>query len=145
MADFISGKHSVARVYLNNQPWNIKVKSTKVQEMAAVIEDNVNGENRARLQKLTNFFHVTHVIYDDGNSSQILQNYLINQANEDANNPALALNGGLLFKYLDGTKGGYTMRGCSLDPFDLDIGGRTERVMHTVSYRAQYFELVPAV
>ena len=140
MADFISGKHSIARVYLNNQPWEIKVKSTKVQEMATVYADGVNGELRQRLGKITNFFHVTHVVYDDGTSSRILQNYILNQQNEDANNPQLALAGGLIFTYLDKTRGGYTLRGCSLDPLDMDIGGQTERILHTVSYRAQFFE-----
>ena len=144
MADFVSGKHAISRLYIKKQPWNVRIKSTRVQEVAEEIADQVNGENRARLQKLTDYYKVTHVCYDDG-SSQIITNFILNQQNEDANQPQLPLAGGLVFNYLDGSKGGYAMRVCTLGPLDIDISGRKERTMHTVQYRCQYFELVPTV
>lgn len=144
MADFISGKHVKARVQLNGSPWEIKVKSTRVREDAVMVADNVNGENRSRLQKICNFYDVTLECFDDGNSSQILHNWLTNQQNEDNNAPQLALAGGLRFSYLDGTAGGFVLQGCTLGPLDYNASGRTERNSATVSFRAHYFEQVPA-
>jgi hypothetical protein len=140
--DFISGKHVTSRVYFSNQPWNIKVRTTRVEENAVEVEDHVNGEDRARPQKLINLYRVTLECFEDG-SSTILQNFLTNQANEDANLPQLPLAAGLLFKFLDGTKGGWAFRECSLGPLNFGAGGRTERMMHTVTFRAKYFGTVP--
>lgn len=142
MPDFISGKHAQTRVYLDNQPWTVKVRSTRVEELATQVTDQVNGENRARFQKITDGYQVTIECYDDG-STQTIQNWLANQANEDANQPQLPLSGGLLFSYLDGSKGGYVFKGCNLGPLNINVAGRTERVMHTVVFRAQYFSQVP--
>lgn len=144
MADFISGKSVKARVQLNGSPWEIKVKSTRVKEDAVMVADNVNGENRSRLQKICNFYEVSLDCYDDGQSSQILQNWLANQANEDANAPQLPLAGGLRFSYLDGTAGGFVFQGCTLGPLDYNASGRTERNQASVTFRAQYFQQVPA-
>ena len=118
MADFISGKHCIAKVYLGNPPapWNIIVKSTKVEEVAELAADGVNGETRDRLQKITKYYNVTHEVYDDGQSSALLKTWLANQANEDAGAPQLPFAGGLRFNYLDGTAGGFTMTGCNLGP-----------------------------
>lgn len=144
MPDFTSGKHVIAKLYFNNKLWTIKSKSIHAQEVAVEVADQVCGEPRARLQKITDYYRVSQTCYEDG-SSQILQNFLANQANEDANLAQLPLAGGLLFKYLDGTKGGITIKGGCLGPLDAEIAGRTERNMFTVVYRAQYVGSVPAV
>lgn len=143
MADFISGRHLKSRVYFDGQPWNLKVKSVRVEEMATEVTDQVNGEERARFQKITDGFRVTIQVYEDG-GSQLLQNFLTNQANEDAIAPQLALSAGLLFEYLDTTKGGFVFKNCTLDPLEMDATGRTERIMTTIKFRAQYFEQVPS-
>jgi hypothetical protein len=140
--DFISGKHCLARIRFNNQPWTVKVKSTRVEEVAVEAEDGVNGEERDRLQKLTKYYRVTQEVYQDS-GSQIFENYLANQANEDANQPQLPLAGGLVFTYLNGSKGGFTLSGCSLGPLNHNESGRTERNMNTITYRAQYFNKTP--
>lgn len=142
MADFISGKHVKTRINLNNQPWEIKVKSTRVRELATMVTDQVNGEKRARFQKIIDGYEVTLECYDDGKSSALLSTWLANQANEDANLPQLPLASGLRFSYLDGSAGGFTLSGCTLGPMDYNAAGRTERNMGTVTFRAQYFKQV---
>ena len=142
--DFISGRHVRARVYFNNSPWELKAKSVRVEELATEVEDEVNGEARARFQKITKGFRVTLDCYDDGASSQILQNWILNQQNEDNFQPQLPLAGGLKFSYLDGTAGGFVLNGgANLGPLNTNIGGRSDRVMHTVVFRVQYFSTVP--
>lgn len=140
--DFISGKHARTRIQLNNAPWEIKVKSCHVRELGTEVTDQVNGENRARFQKLTDGYQVTIQCYDDGQSSALLYNWLQNQTNEDANQPQLPLAGGLRFSYLDGSAGGYVLQGCCLGPLDYDMSGRTERNMGTLTFRAQNFQQV---
>jgi hypothetical protein len=144
MADFMSGKHTNFRVYFNQQSWTVKTKTVRVTELGTEVTDQVNGENRARFQKLTDGYRVTFDCYEDG-SSQILVNFLNNQSNEDANLPQLPLAGGLRFNFLDGTAQALVLKNCNLGPLDLNIGGRTERVMHTIVFRATNWGLVPAV
>ena len=143
MPDFISGKHVIARVQFNNQPWNIKVKTTRVQELGEVVTDQVNGENRARFQKLTDGYTVTLDCFEDGSSS-ILENFLANQQNEDANLPQLPIAVGLRFNFLDGTAGGWVFSEITLDPLDFEAGGRKERVNHKVMFHCRNFDKVPA-
>jgi len=140
--DFISGKHAQCKVYFNGQPWNIKTETLRWREVAEEIVDDVNGEDRGRLQKLTSHFDIEAVCYDDGTSSQILQNWLANQANEDANLPQLPLSNGIRWNYLDGTAGGIIMTQCCLGPMEQNIGGRKVRVKNTVKWRARYVQKV---
>jgi hypothetical protein len=142
--DFISGKHVVSMVRYNGKLWAVKVKSTKVQELGEVVLDQVNGENRARFQKLTDGYSVTLDCYEDGSSS-ILENYLFNQANEDANQQQVNQNVGIRFNYLDGSAGAWVFTGCTLNPLNFEAAGRKDRVNHTVAFHCQYFQQVPAV
>src|SRR6185312_16807386 len=142
--DFISGKHTFARVRWNNKPWEVKVKTTKVQELGEVVLDQVNGEKRARFQKLTDGFMVTLDCYDDG-SSDIIANFIANQVNEDANLPQVDANVGLRFDYLDGSGQAWVFGGqVTLNPMEIDIGGRKERVMNKVAFHCQTFDAIPA-
>ena len=118
------------------------MKSTKVEEVAELAADGVNGETRDRLQKITKYYNVTHEVYDDGQSSALLKTWLANQANEDAGAPQLPFAGGLRFNYLDGTAGGFTMTGCNLGPLSYSTNERTSRTGGTVAYRCQTFATV---
>jgi hypothetical protein len=144
MSDFISGKHVTTRIYIATlagagpTPWNISIKSTRVQEVAEEAADGVCGENRDRLQKITNYYRVTQECYDN-TEAKLLTTWLTNQKNEDAVLPQLAMAGGMLFKFLDTSAIAFTMTNCTLGPLDYNISGRTARNMATVMYRCQYF------
>jgi hypothetical protein len=141
--DFVSGRHMKARVYFNGNVWAIKTKSMRVTELATEVTDQVNGEDRARFQKIIDGYEAEAECYDDGSSS-ILTNFIINQANEDANLPQLPLAGGLRFNYLDGSAFACVFKNCTLAPLNVNIAGRSERTMHRVRFRAQYFSQTPA-
>lgn len=139
MTDFARGRDLVTRLQFNGKPWDIKIKTVRVQEQGEVVLDQVNGEIRARTQKVTDGFLVTAQCYEDGNSN-ILQNYIANQANEDAGQPQLPANVGLRFNFRDGSVGAFIFSGqLTLAPLDLDGPGRKEAIMHTVVFHCQYF------
>jgi hypothetical protein len=145
MADLISGKHTRFTVYFNNQPFVVIVKTWSIEEVATEVADDVNGEERSRLQILTNYYKANFACYDDG-SSNYLQNLLQSTQNDDAFNPQIPLNGGLLFNYLSGsgTQAAFAMNAATRGPLKVGSGGRVERVMHDLSMRFQYFNQVPA-
>jgi hypothetical protein len=143
--DFLSGKGSRFKVTFNNTFWLIKTKTWKITENATLVADDVNGEDRSRLQKLINFYDAAFDCYEDGAVSQILQSIVTNQKNEDASFPQLPMSGGILFNQLDGSRQGFSCINCTLGPMSFGSGGRTERIMHNLSFRFQYFQSVKTV
>jgi hypothetical protein len=142
----VYGRDTKFKVYFNNAPWPVVVKTWRVQEQAVEAADGVNGEQRDRLQKITNFYKCTFDCYDDG-STDTLENLIANQQNEDAQQPDLSLSGGLIFTYRGnaGRRKAFVLKSCSLGPLDMNSGGRTTALNHALSFRAQYFDPVPAV
>jgi hypothetical protein len=139
MTDFARGRDLTARLQFNGKPWDIKSKTIRVQEQGEVVMDQVNGEQRARTQKVTDGFLVTVQCYEDGNSD-ILTNYIANQSNEDAGQPQLPANVGLRFNFRDGSAAAYIFGGIvTLAPLDLEDGGRKEALMHSVVFHCQTF------
>lgn len=137
--DFARGRDLTARVQFNGKPWDIKTKTVRVQEQGEVVMDQVNGEQRARTQKVTDGFLVTCETYEDGNSD-ILENYIANQANEDAGQRQLPVNPGIRFNWRDGSAGAFVFGGIvTLAPLSLEDGGRKEALMHTVVFHCQTF------
>lgn len=140
---FVYGKNTKFLVYFNNTPWPVTTKTWGVQEQCVEAADGVNGEDRDRLQKITNYYTCSFECYEDG-SSNTLQNLILNQQNEDAQLPPLALSGGLLFTFpgIGGVRLGFTLSGCSMGPLDMKSAGRTSAFMHSLKFRAQYFNPV---
>lgn len=143
MADFVSGKNTTFRLYWNGSVWTVAVKSWSIEEVAVEAEDGVNGEQRDRLQKIVKYYKATFETWEDG-ASQTLQNLITSQANDDAFLPQLPLGGGILFRNQDGSKMAFTLKGCTMGPLKTGSSGRTERIAHSLSFRAQYFNQVAA-
>lgn len=147
MADFSSGRQVSTKLYIATAPggqplpWLVKSKSIRVQEVAVEVADGVCGENRDRLQKITNFYRLTLDVFDDSTApgaSQLIQTWLANQANEDAGLPQLPMAGSMVWRYLDTSAIAVSFSGCTLGPVDYNVAGRTERNMGVIMFRAQY-------
>lgn len=141
MADFLSGRNTIFRVYFGGQAWSIFVKSWSVEEVCVEAEDGVNGETRDRLQKITKYYRASFDCFEDG-STQTLQNLITNQSNDDAYQPQLPLGGGILFKNQDASKQAFTLKNCTMGPLKMNSSGRTERFNQALSFRAQNFSQV---
>lgn len=139
------GKNTTFKVYFNNTPWLVITKTWRVTEQAVEATDGINGEQRDRLQKVTQFYRCTFDCYDDGSSNN-LQNLITNQLQEDAQLPDLPLSGGLIFTYpaLAGARKAFVLKNCTMGPLDIGSSGRTTAINSALSFRAQYFAAVAA-
>jgi hypothetical protein len=141
---FASGRNTQFRVYFAGQPKTLFIKSWAVKEVAVEVKDDVNGELRARLDTITEYFDCNFECYDDSNTA-LLESLLACIANDDAFNPQVQISQGLIFRYQDGaTVKAFTLNGAVRPPIDLKSGGRTERLMHTCHFRATDFAQVVA-
>jgi hypothetical protein len=135
----ISGKNTTFRVYLNNTPKTLWVKTWAIKESVVEVTDQVNGELRARVDVITDFFDCNFECYDDSQTA-LLEALIACIANDDAFNPPVPNSAGILFQYQNGTsKKAFTLNGATRFPIDLKSGGRTERLMHTCHFRATTF------
>jgi hypothetical protein len=139
------GRDTRFLVQFNGGRWPVLVKSWRVQEQAVEAADGVNGEQRDRLQKITQFYKAMFDCYDSGNENT-LSNLIQNQSNEDAQLPDLPVAGGLLFTFRGnrGIRQAFTLKNGTLGPLDMNMGGRTSALNHALSYRFQYFTQIPA-
>jgi hypothetical protein len=141
---FVSGKNTTFRIYLNSQPRTVFVKTWSIKEIVVEVKDDVNGELRARVDVITEYFDCNFECYDDSNTA-LLESLLAAIANDDAFNPPQNVSAGALFRYQDGaTVKAFTLNGATRPPIDVKSGGRTERVMHTCHVRATDFKQVQA-
>ena len=140
----LSGKNTIFRLYFSGQPKNLFVKSWAIKEVAVDVKDDVNGELRARLDVITEYFDCNFECYDDSNTA-LLESLLASITNDDAFNPQVNISQGTLFRYQDGlTVKAFTLNGVVRPPIDIKSGGRTERLMHTCHVRATDFAQVVA-
>lgn len=141
MADHISGKDVQLRFFQNNVPRTVRSKSITVEMIGTEVADGVNGEIRDRPQTITNLFRVSLELYMP--DKIILDGWLETIANYDLGLPDLNRVIGVKFKLLDGSSAAYKMYGSmTQDPWSLNVSGRTDRVMQSAKYRAQFFDSV---
>jgi hypothetical protein len=118
---------------------SFNVKSWSIREIVVDVKDDVNGEPRARLQVITEFYDCTFECFEDSTTS-LLENALLGTTTDDAFQPPLAVGTGQLFQYQNGgSQKAFVLNACTRPPIDMKSSGRTERVMHTCHVRAQYF------
>lgn len=142
MADNIVGKDVKITFYVDNAPVVVKCKNINVEEVATEVADGINGDDRDELQSITNFFRISFSGFKD--SPKLLRALLANKRNDDAGLAQLNKAVGIRFSYRDGTRAVFVAKEMTLDPFSIDVSGRTERVMQQVKCRARYFDEVKA-
>lgn len=139
MEPFLRGLACTVRVYVANQPKTINIKSWAIKELVVEVEDQVNGELRARYDVVTNGYDFTWECYEDA-STALLESCLLGNANDDAFNPPLNVASGFRFEYRNGGQAkAFSLNGCTRPPIDFKSGGRTEAGMHSGHVRASYF------
>src|ERR1017187_6498301 len=98
---FLRGLAAKVRIYVLNQPKVLNIKSWAIKEVVVDVKDDVGGENRARVDVVTEYYDFTCECYDDSQAS-VLEPALIGNANDDAFNPPIAVASGLRFEYRNG-------------------------------------------
>jgi hypothetical protein len=132
---FLSGKDAVIRYFqdgkelatLNAKTWDFGPSVTKFR-------DGVNGEKRNRTGSQTDHYELNLELWID-NLSQV-DTFLVDRDNEDAE--AVPLDKSALVQLFprDGSKKAYAFVDLVLEDWRVKQGGRTERMLLTVSMSA---------
>jgi len=133
-----SGKDSVFRLFSNGIEIVLLAKTWELGPNCTNVNDGVNGEDRDRLQTITNYYEGTLTCFQ--NDLKALNALLSNTANNDAE--ALPFDQAFVasFKIIGGPKNNFIGKEMTIDNWRENQGGRTERVMLTIPFRCRYFD-----
>lgn len=124
------------KVTLDAKTWSIKANVTKTN-------DGVNGELRDRLHKIVNFYEITIQCYL--RDAKLIQAFLADQLNEDAQVAPLNKQASFRLYPRDGTKVTFVVENVVWDDMDINQGGRDSAMMVTCNMRAQDVREVQAI
>lgn len=138
---FFRGKDVVFKFYQDGTPVYMAAKNWNVDENATEVADGVNGEDRDRLDKVTNYYSASVDIYQ---SDQVVMQSIIDaQATDDLNDLPLNQTAMITIRHRDGTKAAYKMTGVKAGPFGVSQTGRSDAVMLNVKMRFRYWDPMP--
>lgn len=124
------------------KPVYIAAKNWKVTENATEVAEGVNGENRDRLDKVTNYYDCTFDIFLP--DMEFMTAYI--EAQNAFDNVELPLK--QTFAVLIKTEKGnyaYLCQEAVVGPIDLSMSGRADPVMVNVKARFRYYKAAPAI
>lgn len=138
MARHIKGRDTLCQALISGVPVDtLDVMQWSIEPYGTTIDDGVCGESRTRKDKVTDGYKVTMRVYVQ--TMRKLAQLLGYDLSADA--PTLLNSVDFGFKVSD-TVGGqdiFTLSGCVIDFWKLDIGGKNERMMIDVPMRADEF------
>lgn len=126
---------AIKAVYLAAKNW-------KVNENATETNEGVQGENRDRLDKVTNFYDVNFDIYQS--DVAFLTAYLAAQAALDNNQIPLQQSFAVLIRTPKGNFA-FVCQEAVVGPIDMGMTGRADPVMVNCKARFRYFAPVPSI
>ncbi len=140
---FTRGKDCTMKVYQDGKPYYVAVKSWSVEQNATEVQDDVNGEDRSRLDLITNFFSASMEIYQSDET--IMQAMIDQQTNDDAASTPLAQSASIRVRHRDGTKAAYRLENAKFGPWTTNVGGRTEANMLSLKMRFTQWKKVKTI
>lgn len=145
MADlpFIKGLNCKFRFFLDSQEVILNAKTVDIKVNVTEIADPVNGEDRDRLDRVTNYFEIDADCYN--RNMDILNQYIKNVANDDSQVPPLDAAGSVRMNLYDGSRAGYLFSEFVWDSFNLSIPERAPRVMQKLRFRCRYLKQVKTI
>jgi hypothetical protein len=141
---FFRGKDVTLIFLRDSQRVEFKCKTIDVKRNATNANDGVNGEDRDRLDSITNFYEIQiECFMEDARELQML---LDEDAQRDTRTQPLENGVGLLVRPNNGTKYSAQASQVTIDDWDWSAApGRTEASMLKVPLRARYFNTIPSV
>jgi hypothetical protein len=139
---FFRGKDVTLRIYQDGKPVYIPAKNWKVTEEAHEAADGVNGEDRDRLDKVTNYYSATVDIFQ--NDQELMTALIAAQDEDDASNLPLSQAAAIQIRQRDGRRAVYLLEEAKFGPWDMNQGGRAEAVMLTLKLRFRYYKPAPS-
>jgi len=140
---FFRGQNVVLKFYQDNKPVYLAAKNWDVEENATEVADGVNGENRDRLDKVTNYYTATVDIFQT--DQEVMEAYLKAQQADDDNLLPKRQTGAVQIKHRDGTRASYLLQEVKAGPMKLNNASRQEAVMLNLKLRFRYYKQVPSI
>ncbi len=136
---FIRGRDVKMKLYQDSKPVLIDAKNFDLEENATENADGVNGEDRDRLDKVTNYYTGTVDIYQS--DQHVMQMIMDAQVQDDAAGLPLTQFATIIFNNRDGTRTTYLLKECKFGPFKDTAAGRGDTAMLNLKIRGRYWEL----
>lgn len=140
---FFRGKDVVLKLYQDGKPVYIAAKNWDVEENATEVAEGVNGEDRDRLDKVTNYYSASVDIYQADQT--FMDAYIAAQAKDDASVLPLKQSAAIMIKHRDGTRAAYLLQEAKFGPTKTTQSGRADAVMLNVKVRFRYYRKVPTI
>lgn len=120
----------------------ILAKNWNVDENATEIAEGVQGENRDRLDKVTNYYEGSFDIYQ--NDKEFIEAYIEAQEALDSNQIPLKQSFAVLTKTPKGNFA-YVCQEAVVGPCKESMTSRQDAVMYNVKFRFRYYRRVPSI
>lgn len=140
---FVRGQNVILRLYQDGKPVYVAGKTWDVEENASEIADDVNGENRSRLDKVTNFFSISLDCFQA--DQEILDKYIEAQDSDDASLLPKKQSVAIQINNRDGTRAAYLLSEAKLGPIKLNASGRSDAFMLNLKIRFRYMKKIQSV
>lgn len=140
---FFRGRNVKLKMYQDGKPVYLAAKNWDVEENATEIAEGVNGEERDRLDKVTNYFSCSVDIYQA--DQELMNSIIAAQDQDDLETLPLDQRCAVLINQRDGTSAAYGLMECKFGPFKMTQSGRGDAVMLNLKIRARYYKKVPSI
>lgn len=137
---FVRGKDSTLKLFITGNPVQVDVKSWTIKREVTKVSDPVCGEDRDRLDTVTNFYSINLQVYYG--TAKLLKALLEDQENDDAGALPLERDVAGVLREKGGAKGAMRLTGVTLDDWDIGAGSRADSVMVNLPLRSQYVDEV---
>jgi len=137
------GRDVVLKFYQDGAPVYFAAKNWTVEENAVEVAEGVNGEDRDRLDKVTNYYSITVDMFQS--DQEAMQSIIDAQVEDDAGNAPLKQTCAVTIKHRDGTRAVYLCKGVKAGPWSKNMSGRGEAVMLNLKMRCQFYQPAKAV
>lgn len=140
---FVRGRDVLLKIYQDSKPVLIDCKNFDLEENATETNDGVCGEDRDRLDKVTNFYSGTFDIYQV--DQHVMQSIMDAQDQDDAAGIPLNQSASFRINNRDGTRTTYLLQEVKIGPFKNAAGGRGELLMLNLKIRGRYLKLAKSI
>lgn len=140
---FVRGRDAVFKLYQQNKPIYLPCKTWDIDENATENADGVNGEDRDRLDKVTNYFTCKLEVFQQDQS--LILAYMAAQNQDDASLLPLVQTGAIQIRQRDGTRAAYLLEEMKIGPLKETLSSRQEVVMLSLTVRFRYWKPVPSI
>jgi len=141
--NFFRGEDVTLKIYQDGAPVYIAAKNWTVDQQATEIQEGVNGEQRDRLDLVTNYYSGSVDIYQ---ADQVLMRAMMDaQQTDDAAATPLEQRASVRIRQRDGTRAAYKLSNCRFGPWTMAQSGRADPVMLTMKFRFTNYDEVQAI